>query len=267
MIASTTLHPVTLVLYVAAFAASVAAFTTRSGGVRKLAISLVGSGMVAHLVSLGAMWTESGTFPVGRPIAFFGLYALTSFLWALLVCRHWDIENTYFSFMVIPLGGLISVWALDPSRNVAPQMGPAWLVLHLAAIIASLAAFTIAFSGGVMLWLQDRLMKAKQFGFLMENLPSLEVLDEVTYRNVSLGFVSLSLGTLLGFAAAPHVWGSYLPVDARVGVSLAAWAMYGFYLHTRSRRGWRGRKLAVVSLGGFLLILAIASIRGGFHAR
>jgi ABC-type transport system involved in cytochrome c biogenesis permease subunit len=265
MIASTTLHPVTLVLYVAAFAVSVAAFTTRSAGVRRLAISLTGMGMVAHLVGLGAMWSEDGAFPVGRPIAFFGLYALASFFWALLVCRHWDIENTYFSFMAIPLIGLIVVWAVDPVKSVAPTMSPAWLTLHLAAIIASLAAFTVAFSGGVMLWLQDRLMKAKQFGFLMENLPSLEVLDELTYRNVSLGFVSLSLGTLLGFSAAPKAWGSYMPVDARVGVSLAAWAMYGFYLHTRSRRGWRGRKLAVVSLGGFLVILAIASVRGGFH--
>lgn len=110
-------------------------------------------------------------------------------------------------------------------------------------------------------------MKAKHFGFAMENLPPLDVLDDLTYRNVSLGFVSLSLGALLGFSGASQIWGSIFQLDLRVLVSLAAWAMYGFYLHTRARRGWRGRKLALMSLGGFLVILVTSFVasRGGFH--
>ena len=51
-------------------------------------------------------------------------------------------------------------------------------------------------------------------------------------------------------------------------LSLAVWTIYGFYLHTRSRLGWRGRKLALFSLAGFIVILMTSfavSFRGGFH--
>lgn len=268
MVSSTSLFTGSLIVYLAAFAVSVAAFSSGSNRLQRLGTALVGTGMLVHLVSLALLWQEHGNLPAGTPAGFFGLYAICSFFWALLIVRHWDIENTYFSFMVIPLVVLAGIRVLQPTKVVDSTMGPMFRALHLAAIVGSLAAFTVAFTGGLMLLIQDRLMKAKHFGFLMESLPPLTVLDEMTYRNVSLGFIALSLGALLGFSAAPRAWGSYLPLDTRVGVSLAAWAMYGFYLHTRSRKGWRGRKLAVVSLAGFLVILAtsmLASYRGGFH--
>ena len=268
VISSTTLFALSLALYLVSFALSAAAFASRSLSLRKVATSVVGSSMLVHLMSLTLLHSEQGQLPLTHPSGFFGTYALATFIYALLACRRYDVENTFFSFMVIPLIVLAGVFTMRPSAAPATHMGTTWLMIHLAAIVLSLAAFTVAFTAGVMLFIQDRLMKAKQFGFLMENLPPLHVLDELTYKNVSLGFISLSLGALLGFSGAPRAWGQVLPLDARVVVSLLAWAMYGFYLHTRSRRGWRGRKLALVSLGGFLVILVTslaASYQGGFH--
>ena len=268
MISSYTLFTLALALYLASFVVSASSFASRSPGLRKAATSLVGSSMLLHLISLTLLHNETGSLPLTHPSGFFGVYALASFVYALLACRRYDVENTFFSFMLIPLGVLIGSWVMHPTVAPHTRMGATWLIVHLAAIVLSLAAFTVAFTSGVMLFIQDRLMKAKSFGFWMENLPPLDVLDELTYRNVSLGFVSLSLGALLGFSGAPSAWGSMLQLDLRVVVSLAAWAMYGVYLHTRSRRGWRGRKLALVSLGGFLVILVtslVASHTGGFH--
>ena len=268
MISSSVLFQLSLVLYLGSFLLSAASFATRSVTMRKVATSLVGSSMLVHLMSLTLLHSETGALPLTQPAGFFGTYALATFVYALLACRRYDVENTFFSFMMIPLIVLGGVFALRPAASPATHMGAVWLIVHLAAIVLSLAAFTVAFTAGLMLFVQDRLMKAKHFGFLMENLPPLDVLDELTYKNVSLGFISLSLGALLGFSGAPRAWGSLMPLDARVIVSLLAWTMYGFYLHTRSRRGWRGRKLALVSLGGFLVILVTslaASYQGGFH--
>jgi ABC-type transport system involved in cytochrome c biogenesis permease subunit len=268
MISSTALFTGSLIVYLSAFLASAAAFATGSISVRRVGTALVGTGMLVHLASLALLWQEHGSFPAGTTQGFFGSYAIFTFFWALLIARHWKIENTYFAFMVIPLVMLVGIRVLHPTKVVTSTMGPVFRGLHLLAIVSSLAAFTVSFTGGLMLFVQDRLMKAKAFGFLMENLPPLDVLDEMTYRNVSFGFIALSLGALLGFAAAPKAWGASIPLDLRVAVSLAAWAMYGFYLHTRTRRGWRGRKLAVVSLAGFLVILAtsmFASYSGGIH--
>ena len=257
-----------LALYAASFVLSISAFALRSGSLRKVATSVVGSSMLVQLISLTLLHSETGTLPIVHPSGFFGCYALATSVYALLACRRYDVEHTFFAFMVIPLAVLTGVFFIHQGAASVTRMPTSWLIIHLAAIVLSLAAFTVAFSAGVMLFIQDRLMKAKRFGFAFENLPPLDVLDDLTYRNVSLGFVSLSLGALLGFSGAPRAWGSIFQLDLRVTVSLAAWAMYGFYLHTRSRRGWRGRKLALMSLGGFLVILVTslaASNHGGFH--
>ena len=268
MITSSTMFATALRLYVVSFVLSAVAFGSRSPSLRKVATSLVGSSMLVHLISLMLLHNETGVLPFTHPTGFFGTYALATFVYALMACRRYDVENTFFSFMIIPLGVLAGVLVLRPAASPPTHMSNLWLTVHLAAILIALAAFTIAFTAGSMLFIQDRLMKAKQFGFLMENLPPIDALDDLTYRNVSLGFILLSLGALLGFSGAPRAWGSLLSMDMRVLVSLIAWGMYGFYLHTRSRRGWRGRKLALFSLGGFLVILLTsmaATYSGGFH--
>jgi ABC-type transport system involved in cytochrome c biogenesis permease subunit len=262
--ASSIFYGVTVLLYLVGCILSAAGFKTRSARAFRLSLVAIAAGALANVAFLSLLAVETATFPGLRPLGFFGLYALTTVVWSWFTCRQWKIENTYFSFLAVPLVAMGVVWAIGPRPANAPHLGLGWMVLHLGSVVVSISAFTLAGSGGAMLFVQDRLMKEKSFGFLMENLPSLDVLDEITYRNVALGFVFFSLAVLLGFAGAPAAWGSYLPMNAKVLASLLVWGIYGYTLHSRSRRGWRGKRLALFSLAGFAVIL-LASFAAHSH--
>jgi cytochrome c-type biogenesis protein CcsB len=86
-------------------------------------------------------------------------------------------------------------------------------------------------------------------------LPKPQVLDEIGYRAVVVGFPFLTLTILLGAVWADTAWGSYWSWDPKETASLVTWLIYGAYLHARVMRGWRGDRAAWLLVVGFAATL------------
>ena len=86
-------------------------------------------------------------------------------------------------------------------------------------------------------------------------LPRLEMLDEIGYRAIVVGFPFLTLTIILGALWADQAWGKYWSWDPKETASLVTWLFYGAYLHARVMRGWRGNKAAVVLYSGFFFVI------------
>jgi len=86
-------------------------------------------------------------------------------------------------------------------------------------------------------------------------VPEQDVLDEVTYKMISVGFVLLTLGIITGAAWADSAWGRYWGWDPKETWSLITWLIYGAFLHTRLVRGWKGFRMSLVSVIGFISML------------
>jgi cytochrome c-type biogenesis protein CcsB len=102
------------------------------------------------------------------------------------------------------------------------------------------------------------------------NLTS-EILDEITYRSIATGFPIFTLGGLIfGAIWADQAWGVYWSWDPKETWSLITWFIYAFYLHSRMIRGWRGKKVAVVAVIGFMAViftyLGVNLLLSGLHA-
>lgn len=81
---------------------------------------------------------------------------------------------------------------------------------------------------------------------------SKEILDDVTYKSIAIGFPIFGLGGLvIGAIWAEQAWGTYWSWDPKETWSLILWFVYAFYLHARFLRGWSGPKLAIVPIIGF----------------
>jgi ABC-type transport system involved in cytochrome c biogenesis permease subunit len=116
--------------------------------------------------------------------------------------------------------------------------------------------------------LQERQLKAKRPGALYYRLPSLETLDRITYRTLTLGFPFLTLGLLLGALWARTAWGSVFAFDPLALFSFLAWLVYAATLGGRAVAGWRGRRaayFAVVGFGVLLLTLGAGFLLPGRH--
>lgn len=107
--------------------------------------------------------------------------------------------------------------------------------------------------GGLRLILRKRLAAAIQ--------PSLEgidpeLVDEISYRAISIGYPVFTLGALI-FAMiwAHEAWGRFWGWDPKEVWALIVWLFYSAYLHLRLSRGWIGAKSAWMSVIGFVIIL------------
>ena len=98
-----------------------------------------------------------------------------------------------------------------------------------------------------------------------------DMLDEITYKAIAIGFPIFTLGGLIfGAIWADQAWGVYWSWDPKETWSLITWFFYAFYLHARLMRGWRGNKVAVVAVLGFVAViftyLGVNLLLSGLHA-
>lgn len=100
---------------------------------------------------------------------------------------------------------------------------------------------------------------------------SAETLDEITYKSIAVGFPIFTLGGLIfGAIWADQAWGTYWSWDPKETWSLITWFVYAFYLHSRMIRGWRGKRVAIVAVLGFLAViityLGVNLLLSGLHS-
>jgi cytochrome c-type biogenesis protein CcsB len=140
-------------------------------------------------------------------------------------------------------------------RPLSPVLQSYWLGIHTLLAFLGNAAFAVAFGTGIMYLLQEHYLKSKHTHGLFRKLPSIQVLDEINYKLISLGFPLLTLAIISGALWAETAWGSYWRWDPKEVWSLITWLIYALILHIRLTAGWRGKRAAVLSIIGFLIVL------------
>jgi len=154
-------------------------------------------------------------------------------------------------------------------RSLSPILRSYWFGIHVILAFLGDAAFAMACGIGIMYLIQERYVKSKHLSKLFQRLPSLEILDEINYHLITLGFPLLTLAIITGAIWANSVWGTYWRWDPKEVWSLITWLIYALLLHLRLSYGWRGKKASILSIGGFLFVLftffGVSLMMKGFH--
>ncbi len=135
------------------------------------------------------------------------------------------------------------------------------LTTHVAVAIVAYGTFSVAFAAAILYLVQPEGGRRP--------LPRSEVLDEISYRAVVIGFPFLTLTIVLGAVWADVAWSSYWSWDPKETASLVTWLIYGAYLHARVVRGWRGKRAAwllVLGFGATLFTYFGNLFFGGLHS-
>ena len=123
-------------------------------------------------------------------------------------------------------------------------------------LFRSYAALVLSFGASLLYLLQERRLKAKKPSSLISFLPALEVIDQIGYRSLLLGFPFMTLGLLTGTILAATTYGRVDFLDPIFLLSLLMWAVYMVMVFTRWNSGWRGRRAAVLATFAFVAALA-----------
>ena len=101
-------------------------------------------------------------------------------------------------------------------------------------------------------------------------LPSFEILDDVMYKSIAVGFAFFTIATVLGALWAAEAWGGYWSWDPKETWALIVWLNYAAWLHMRLVKGLRGTVSAWWALGGLAIttfaFLGVNMFLSGLHS-
>ncbi|MCW5669966.1 MAG: c-type cytochrome biogenesis protein CcsB [Hydrogenophaga sp.] len=105
---------------------------------------------------------------------------------------------------------------------------------------------------------------------IAERLPSFEVLDDVMYKAIAVGFAFFTIATVLGALWAAEAWGGYWSWDPKETWALIVWLNYAAWLHMRLMKGLRGTVSAWWALVGLAIttfaFIGVNMFLSGLHS-
>ncbi|HHO69811.1 MAG TPA: c-type cytochrome biogenesis protein CcsB, partial [Gammaproteobacteria bacterium] len=140
-------------------------------------------------------------------------------------------------------------------QPLVPALQSYWMKIHVPANFIGYGAFALAAMVGCAWLLKARAERRNPGGLLAQRLPSLELLDDVMYKAIALGFAFFTVATILGALWAAEAWGGYWSWDPKETWALIVWLNYAAWLHMRLTKGLRGAPLAWWSVVGLFVTL------------
>ena len=256
------MHLITLLLYGCAAAAYLAHFTRRGRTTGRVATGLLGTAILAHTFLIGMQTMQAGHAPLVGTTA-----AISAFVWLLAISYLYieltTDERTLGVLVCVLISLLFLIPVFDPEVSPRPAVLRSPLfTLHVVTMLFAYASFALAFVIGVTYVLLFKEIKAKHLGFFYARLPSLQVLDLMNGRVVSIGWLFLTIGIAIGGIWAMQVQSSSDPrlermsvEDPKILVALVSWGVYSFALFARRTIGWTGRRAAWLSAVAFVIVL------------
>ncbi len=225
----------------------------------KLALWTAVLGLAGNTAGIILRWVESYKMGIGHaPLS--NLYeSLVFFSWTILIIYLFverKYKNRTIGAFVTPLAFFAMAYASLHNNSIQPLI-PAlksnWLIAHVITCFIGYAAFAIALGTSCMYLIKKRDTEGKSL--LLKRFPKTNIIDELTYQMIMLGFLFLSIGIITGAVWANSAWGRYWGWDPKETWSLITWFIYATVLHAKMMRGWHGKKIAYLSIVGFAAVL------------
>ena len=259
---------VALICYAAGLLYALVALTRTSEILNKVALHAAYLGMVFHFVSLVEAVVEAGQLTLASVHNSESLLAFLIMVIFMLV--YLIYKTTSPGIVVFPLVFLLTFVAATGQQplvltSVAVKQG--WLAAHILMIFTGYAALFLSFGASLLYLLQERALKSKNSTGMFARLPALQVIDDIGYRSLMIGFPFMSLGLVLGSVVAESTYGRVNFLDPKILLSVLMWVVYLIMVYMRLSAGWRGRRAALLASVAFVaaIVAWVANYFSGMH--
>jgi cytochrome c-type biogenesis protein CcsB len=233
------------------------------------AVVLGFTGMMVRWYESYLIGSDVGHIPVSNLYEVFILFSMITALFYLYYEQHYKTRQLgAFVLLVITAAVGFLLWytvARDAAdiQPLVPALQSWWMKIHVPANFIGYGTFALAAMVAVAYLL-------KSHGILADRLPALDVLDDVMYKAISVGFAFFTVATILGALWAADAWGGYWSWDPKETWALIVWLNYAAWLHMRLMAGLRGRAAAWWAVVGLLVttfaFLGVNMFLSGLHS-
>ena len=267
----TRLHEVTVIIYAICVLLYFIDFLHTNQKVNKFAFWLLLVVWVLQTIFLCLYMMETGRFPVLT--LFEGLYFYVWLIIGFAVFINKFFKMDFILFFTNVLGFILMVvHTFAPSQInsqvMAQQLVSELLFIHITMAIFAYAAFTLSFIFSILYLIQYDLLKKKKWGKKLLRLGDLSKLEKLSYILNVIGipvlFIALVLGVRWALIKLPDInW-----IDTKIVGSFFIIIVYSFYIYCKQGKQLFGKKLALINIAAFLLVLLnffLFSSLSGFH--
>jgi len=182
----------------------------------------------------------------------YGTFAIAAMLAFAYLIKQSATESRWYKLAPLWLLGVVLCFEPIVFRQSAAENGGSYWFVYFG--ISALIVATIMFG-------RRR---------IAERLPSFEVLDDVMYKAIAVGFAFFTIATVLGALWAAEAWGGYWSWDPKETWALIVWLNYAAWLHMRLMKGLRGTVAAWWALVGLAVttfaFLGVNMFLSGLHS-
>ncbi len=253
------LLPLALLLYLASTLAFIGHLITIDRGPLRWAYGALAGACGLHAAALGgraAMFGYGAFAPVQEELSIIG--CISVLLYLILAVR---VQLTVVGALVAPMGFVftLSAYLFESGHTAVPnELASLWLPAHVVPAFLGYAIFAVSSCLSIVYLAQESQLKGKRKGGWFRKLPSLEILDNLSFRFVTWGFAALTIALITGSFLARELWGALWSWEPVQIYSVLTWLLYAILLHARTV-GWRGRRAAQLTIACFV-VLALSFI-------
>jgi ABC-type transport system involved in cytochrome c biogenesis permease subunit len=227
---------------------------------RILTLGSSAAGLAAHTIYLAHRAVADRICPLTT--SYDSLLVLSWILAIVYLSVHWYYPRVTIGIFALPLiVGLVVLAAFlgEEGRRVLEGPLRVWGPVHGALLAIGAVAVFVGSVAGVMYLVQVRRLKGKHLPSELLDLPSLELLERINRQGITVAFPLLTIGFGIGLLLALHqrqegVEGIRL-LDPKVIFGVLVWVAFAVLLKVQSQPQFRGRKVAMLTIAGFCLLL------------
>lgn len=207
---------------------------------------------LAEMLNLAHHWVPASVHEVETSFALLLALAFLGIYW-----RYRAISLGLFALPIVFLLILMPAVAPDHAPLSGEWMRNGWILLHIALLLAAYAALIFSLLASLLYLIQERRLKTKRVGGVFTHLPSLDVIDQIAFKTLIIGFPCMTAGLLIGAVIAQESVGAGYFVDPKVLLSIAMWLLYVWMLYVRRHTGLRGKQAVYLSSLVFLVAVTV----------
>jgi len=227
------------------------------------------TGMLVRWYESYLMGVDIGHIPISNLYEVFILFCLITALFHLYYEARYQslVLGSFVLWIIAAAVGFILWYSVARDAHQIQPLVPAlqswWMKIHVPANFIGYGTFALAAMIGI-----AYLLKSKNI--LADRLPSLELLDDVMYKAIAVGFAFFTIATILGALWAAEAWGGYWSWDPKETWALIVWLNYAAWLHMRLMKGLRGVVAAWWAVVGLLVttfaFIGVNMFLSGLHS-
>jgi cytochrome c-type biogenesis protein CcsB len=182
----------------------------------------------------------------------YGTFSLAAMVALAYLIKQQAQETRWWRLTPLLLLGIVMCFVPVVFRKTTTEAGGSYWAVYLGV--------SALIMGGILLGRKR----------IAQRLPSFEILDDLMYKSIAVGFAFFTIATVLGALWAAEAWGGYWSWDPKETWALIVWLNYAAWLHMRLMKGLRGTVAAWWALAGLAVttfaFLGVNMFLSGLHS-